>query len=526
MGYHRKLKTARVKSFHPLSAFTLTKEERSHSLNLMAEFIQTLPEHLRASASPALTKKLVSARSANTRERALATFKDTETTCYQVNRRFRSGSGLQELHRNLPMVHTASRIIAKILGKLDINRILHHGCFGPGATSTISGFDVSLVRKFADLSVTSELKQHAQQWLASFPLWSASLIGCDVCNVSPLLHTVKGSKFSSVPKDDTTDRLIASEPTINSFFQQAAGRFIRTRLLSIAHVNLNDQTLNQRLAQLGSIDNSIATIDLKNASNLISIEVVRLLLPPDWFHLLSLLRSHSMNVNGENIKLESFSSMGNGFTFDLQSLIFYAISKAVCTLTRVNTFWVNVFGDDIVVPSCAYSDVAAALEFFGFTVNHLKSFSEGPFRESCGHDYFNGLNIRPVYVKNLATYVDLIALIHRWQEYERRVSISTKLLRLSLTELIPERFRFLGPLNAVGGFVPTSFDVATPSLASYGWQGFHYKFLKPVLASREDKSRHYMTASISASLIGRNIISLRKDPIGYVVCKGYAFTWD
>jgi len=57
-----------------------------------------------------------------------------------------------------------------------------------------------------------------------------------------------------------------------------------------------------------------------------------------------------------------------------------------------------VYGDDIIVPSESYDMVSWALECFGFQVNPEKSFSTGPFRESCGTDAFAGTNVRPIFV--------------------------------------------------------------------------------------------------------------------------------
>jgi hypothetical protein len=104
-------------------------------------------------------------------------------------------------------------------------------------------------------------------------------------------------------------------------------------------------------------------------------------------------------VDGTWVHLEKFSSMGNGFTFELETLIFWAISS-VCQNVH-NEFNVHVYGDDIIIPSESYSDVEAALTFFGFSLNEEKSFKEGAFRESCGSDYFNGVAVRPYYIEEL-----------------------------------------------------------------------------------------------------------------------------
>lgn len=93
--------------------------------------------------------------------------------------------------------------------------------------------------------------------------------------------------------------------------------------------------------------------------------------------------------------------MGNGFTFELETLIFYALVRTALELSNVAYDDILVYGDDIIIPSQGYDAVCASLAFFGFTTNKLKSFNEGPFRESCGGDFFKGTNVRPYFLKEV-----------------------------------------------------------------------------------------------------------------------------
>jgi len=130
----------------------------------------------------------------------------------------------------------------------------------------------------------------------------------------------------------------------------------------------------------------------------VSKKLVELLLPKEWFDILDTLRSPMTFVDGKWIHLSKFSSMGNGFTFELESLIFSAISMEACFLSNVDAIpGVNlwVFGDDIILPSEASATMLTLLRFFGFTPNKGKTFTSGPFRESCGGDYFGGVAVRP-----------------------------------------------------------------------------------------------------------------------------------
>jgi len=128
-------------------------------------------------------------------------------------------------------------------------------------------------------------------------------------------------------------------------------------------------------------------------------------LPPLWFDQLDDLRSKFTQVDGRWVRLEKFSSMGNGFTFELETLIFAALT---CAAVRENGGLgqlgkdVFVFGDDIIAPDSQFRNVESVLKYFGFALNEEKSFYGAvPFRESCGGDYFAGQPVRGYYLKQL-----------------------------------------------------------------------------------------------------------------------------
>lgn len=208
-----------------------------------------------------------------------------------------------------------------------------------------------------------------------------------------------GNRFSVVPKNYKTGRGICIEPSGNLCLQLAAGAHIRKSLyrvgIEIDGVGKhNAQWLHQQLARYGSLEGDLATIDLTNASDMIAELVVRLLLPKQWFALLSALRSQSTYFKGAWRKLSKFSSMGNGFTFELETLLFYAIAVETAG-------WAKAYGDDLIVPSSKGTEVLESLRFFGFLPNVEKSYLTGPFRESCGGDFWSGRDTRPVYLKKI-----------------------------------------------------------------------------------------------------------------------------
>ena len=232
------------------------------------------------------------------------------------------------------------------------------------------------------------------------------------------LEVVPGNVMFTVPKTTDIDRVACKEPDINMFLQKGAGRVIR-QCLRRQGIDLNDQSRNRDLARLGSINGNLATVDLSSASDSVSRELVQMVLPPFWFSHLESIRSRVTMIDGEEHVNEMFSSMGNGFTFELESLLFYALTRTICYFTGTRGV-VSVYGDDIIAPATVFADLEWVFGWFGFSVNTKKSFSTGPFRESCGGHYVGGLDITPFYVREpIDTLSDLILFVNalrHWSE--------------------------------------------------------------------------------------------------------------
>jgi hypothetical protein len=189
-------------------------------------------------------------------------------------------------------------------------------------------------------------------------------------------------------------RSIDIQPTANLFLQKGIGKMLRRRLKRCG-IDLDDQSRNQLLAQQ-AYSAGLATIDLESASDTVSSELVRLLLPAEWYKWLDRFRTHSISLDGQSHKLAKFSAMGNGFTFELESLIFYSLCWAVVR-AEANDYEspISVYGDDIIVSSVHFERVSVVLTECGFILNGDKSFSDGPFYESCGKHYFKGFDVTP-----------------------------------------------------------------------------------------------------------------------------------
>lgn len=209
-----------------------------------------------------------------------------------------------------------------------------------------------------------------------------------------VLHPVVANRVTTVPKNCETDRTIAIEPLMGIYLQLGVDGFIRRRLKTV-RIDLDDQELNASAALAASKDDDLATLDLSSASDSVCIELVRTLLPAPWFEYLSSLRARfGILPDGRVIEYQKFSSMGNGFTFALESLIFWALASS-CVPKRLRHF-VYTYGDDIIVPSSCVDHVIGLLTYVGFEVNKKKTFTDGPFRESCGMNAWNGSSVNPV----------------------------------------------------------------------------------------------------------------------------------
>lgn len=254
-----------------------------------------------------------------------------------------------------------------------------------------------------------------------------------------------------------------------------------SRRLRRVGIDLTDQTRNQRLACQGSKTSDLATVDFSSASDSIARAVVEALLPPRWFLLMDCCRS-KFRVDGQMAtKWEKFSSMGNAFTFPLQSLIFFAAASSCCEMLGVSQQDISVYGDDVIIPSTVYSLFSSFSEFLGFRVNARKSFSSGPFRESCGAHYYDGIDCKPLYLKDRIT---TFAHIFRTANAVRRLSnrLGSRLFCDSrfeqcfrrLTELVPKQYRYrISDGYGDGGFI-ANYDEATPIRARDYVEG-HYQ---------------------------------------------------
>lgn len=285
---------------------------------------------------------------------------------------------------------------------LDWSHLLDLWRFGPGASNGIKGSHAA--EKIHQSMTSTLLCEPLVRKLRKLNPYFSQFDAIKGMGVT----VVKGSRLATVPKNEETERTIAIEPLGNMVLQLAAGRYLEGVLRYIGLNIADQQPKNKAMALRGSVDGSVATIDLSSASDMISIELVRRLLPKKWFDLLTTLRSPEIELpNGKSVELAMISTMGNGFTFPLMTLIISSLIYGMRAVKGGPTLYISwshtcVFGDDIIVPSDEYEHLCELLTAAGLVVNKDKSFSVGPFRESCGGDYYNGYDVTPFYVKTLS----------------------------------------------------------------------------------------------------------------------------
>lgn len=334
----------------------------------------------------------------------------TELKCRETNQRLYVYVRREIYLSRAPIIDKVARKISEILGECPKVEDLGFS-FGPGSTTNVSKKYASPLNKLnAEMECSPHLVKSA---IGRSYLNSMHQIKNHLVNKKTWLFGCL-AVLGMVPKNALTFRTTVTEPGLNMPAQLELGKAIRRALRRYGLDLKYGQERNQYLAQLGSINNEEATVDIENASNTVAIMAVYLALyhSKDWFDMLDAFRSPTISVESEPYCLEMFSSMGNGFTFELETLIFYAISLVTCEDLGLNCENVSVYGDDIIIPSEAYTSLVENLSFYGFAVNDKKSFCSGPFRESCGKDYFFGTNIRPFYKKDQWTDARLVRLLN------------------------------------------------------------------------------------------------------------------
>lgn len=365
---------------------------------------------------------------------ALESFAANEETCRQSNLRIRRSRNSPIKENLASYLYDAKRKIALLLGPFSLFKVDGLEGWGPGATVEIPRRRAFLDTKYHEVpfSVSARCASLAADVMSRDLHWSGLILGVpegDIlgpfCFTRSVFDIQECEKIDMAPKDATTHRVIGVPLRLNGFLQKGVGQFMRRRLRSHG-IDLNDQGPNQRAARAAYFE-GLATLDLKSASDTVAKELVFELLPPDWADYLNALRSHSARLpDGTVVRLEKFSAMGNGFTFELESLIFWALAEAVRSRNGGDT--VLVYGDDIIVDRSNAHELIELLEWCGFAVNPVKSYIDGNFFESCGKHFFKGVEVTPIFQKSLIdSEPEKIRLANRLLRYAERTAQGDRL---------------------------------------------------------------------------------------------------
>ena len=407
----------------------IAAREYSRAKRLMEDFAR--PEfgsatiHYRRKQFTALLSKVPFAGDSGSRKRqAISSFIEAEARCKRTNKRFRHFNRYPNRMPEMPRVllSRAREWVYRVLGKLSeekLDKIITLSRPGSGvAIGTRNRYRVSLPFKLGDtdLSTTPRAFPYARRLVEGSPYWLQLHAEIDWGELTWHVPYVAemGNRFTFVPKDARTLRTIAIEPSLNVCLQLGVHSYMVHRLEEFGN-GIRDQQRNQSLARFGScnhLGSSVATLDLSQASDSNSIEFVRALLPSDWFGLLDDLRCHEGMFEGAPIVFEKFSSMGNGFTFALETLLYWALGMAVNSMTGGEIL--SVYGDDIIISDESSLLLTELLTWCGLVVNHDKSFYVGPFRESCGADWHEGSRVTPLYIRKASFRpTDVYLLLNR-----------------------------------------------------------------------------------------------------------------
>ncbi len=403
-------------------------------------------------------------------------FRESEQFCKETNARFRLffRNGNKPIPDFERILFSARRKIGKVLGE-HLYSWTELCDFGPGADGSTGN---GLTSAYNKLSNPGCITPGAYPYLNVFcELTALGRIFVGNIGTGRLdIAFSRGNTVTFVPKSAKTDRPIAVEPRWNMFLQKGLGSYIRKRL-KLYGVNLDYQGLNQALAILSSRTGKYATLDLASASDTVSYELVRELLPSPWLPIFDSLRSPSYRLDGEWSDYHKWSSMGNGYTFELESLIFWALCSSVDND-------VSIYGDDLIVPTQSYDNVVRVLEFCGFKVNSEKSFSSGPFRESCGRDAFDGDDVTPIYWKEPLDDQGTLTLVNQLTVLSIRLGskeLRSKGLKKVWKELVyqlPKRFQQRGP-TTISTVIHDS-QSSWNAVRKNGWDGVFLNLWIPI----------------------------------------------
>lgn len=330
-----------------------------------------------------------------------------------------------------PLFDQRITLMRNLLGDIFQDYSRDHKSFRPGFGPGISA-DVARERrynwKYRDL-VQSGLPQHFGlsmfitygEYTGAYTKWLRLLLRMCASSfalaLSSVLPPVDYAKVLFVPKDSRGPRVIACEPSYNMWVQQGVRRYMQHAIeghwVTRGQVNFEDQGVNQDLCYVPEM----ATLDLKDASDLVSLDLVSSIFPTNLLEDILACRTKYAKLPSKEdglrvlsdtsyIELKKFAPMGSALCFPVMSIVnFSAIVAGECLYSGKSIAEISklvfVYGDDIVVPSYMAARAIDSLHSVGLRVNIGKSFVDSRFKESCGEYVLDGQSVRPLRRKHL-----------------------------------------------------------------------------------------------------------------------------
>lgn len=373
---------------------------------------------------------------------------------------------------NKPILETARKIVKTVLKGLDPDEQVRDFVPrpGPGATNTPTRNHERFCPHVMYKTINEVFPY--EEWFYTPHPWDL------VDRRSDFIQLIKAekptSRFKFVPKTFSKPRGICIEQLETQWLQQAVKSALYKRIekhpLTRGKVNFSDQSINGALALSSSKTKELATIDMKEASDRVSRDLVSYLFQDNrrLHEMLMALSVETIELPEEipfvkEFPCAKFAPMGSALCFPVMSLVHFALCTAILQLSqasRTDSLSVYVYGDDILVPSHCTQAIYDWLPRFGMKLNTDKSFYRSHFRESCGVHAYHGVDITPVNIRCLpldSAHLDsLVSLLQ----------VEAKLFKKGYTDLACTLRR---AINRVDAWRKIPLPFVSPTSPILGW---------------------------------------------------------
>lgn len=327
----------------------------------------------------------------------------------------------------------ARGIIDSILGEFSKFDVLERATFGKKSSVGIP------MRKACEGSryeapITGS-REHIDWFQHMYSCWNrpAYLYACRRAEgrKAPLYREIDTLEAVLVDKTFKSKRLIMPNTTLGTLYSGGLGHLLADRLREFGYDIKHLQGVHGQLAKIGSITGTLVTADQSLASDNITTLLIERLFLREWADALKRGRIAKVSFYGHTFESKTFASMGIGFTFPLQTLVFLGLLIAIRDhLSLDEQTVISVYGDDLIYDDRLHDLVMEIFPKLGLVINADKTFATGYFRESCGQDYFRGIDVRPFYLakvdgsssvkKNAEAYLykTINGLCRRWSKEE------------------------------------------------------------------------------------------------------------